>query len=369
MNSITEPYAEQSAAELLMDMPLSAEAKAIAAQVFRLGFAPTVTTQFSLEGNPDQNFDVLLLVVRAAWGSLAARSVALLDCSDTTVEDCLRAVQELVQSGEYLIAVARTTSGSESHYVLSVNHVLADEASLVSLVSMLETSCRHGFRAGLRRMRAARRAYLSYIVDQKVQDGKPADGYVVDLAPLKLSHASDFAWKTGLPRVTLKFVLEGAAPRVEAIRKAWLDFLNEVNVKHEGNVVCSSRNWRGAAHRDAIGMATGMVPVLSPEMVEPVYTLSHALEARRRGDSVAQHLMRCCLESDVFLNGAEPRGIEASDVRNPGFPVGIELRRVKARDLSIEVEGRFCRPQEVSRRLEQFAQQINEGRTHRVSIQ
>jgi len=358
--------ATERSRSFLLDTTLSAEAKALVAQMFVDGCIQSVTTFFRV-GYPVPRESIEKCVC-AAWGPAFVYATAVWEPSNCDLSTAFRAVQELVQSGEHLVAVTEAVANGHRYCVCAANHALADEFSLARFCELLGIFCEGQDQESLVRFKEAGLSYHSYVANQKgcVHGDTPKPA--VQLAPLRLSQLGPLAWTPASERVVFQKKIHDCTSTHFDIRNAFLAYIHTAGAVHDGNVICSSRNWRKAAYRPAIGMMTGLVPLVQDPDRAIELDINTSLEARRQEHTTSQEILRCCRNSELFLNGAEQRGIPGCEVRAPAFPVGLEIRTGGRKNLTIELSGPFFAPAAASEFLDDFAGYTTKGTNNCVTI-
>ncbi|MED2999350.1 hypothetical protein P4265_09360 [Bacillus velezensis] len=328
----------------LANVPLSAEAKAVVAQTYCTGIAPEVSTVINLKEGIAFNREFLRELVIAGWSEQLGQYIEIIEARGATDYEALRLVQLAVRSGAALFAVCNVRTGSNQRCYLSIHHALADEQTLNVVSSLVQLAHVGMLDLALHDINQGRQAYYSYVERQLAiakEDVASKELRRKPMKPVRLSESGRLAWSAQAKRVSLSRVV-----RIENADKLpiteVLALLCGTNVVSEGDTVCLSRCWRLPHESGAIGMMTGLIAMPIEQIQNAPTQFRTSLEARARHNSDAREALECCRASELFINGAAPRGIPASQVISATFPVGMDIRRISASEFRLEFEGQFC---------------------------
>lgn len=331
----------------MADALLSAEAKAVAAQTYYTGVAPEVSIAIDFKNGVSFSPEILREILIAGWGEQLAKHVEIVDVKNITDNEALHLVQSKVSSGVALFAVCNIQQTVSQRCYLSVHHALADEQTLKVVKHLIQLAHTGMLDLALQYMSQGRQIYCNYVECQRMTE---KENCLLDelpkysMTPVQLSETGGLAWSMLAKRINLHRTIRvaGVNDSKELLTIAVLRKLRDVGAISEGNVVCSSRCWRLSHESEAIGMMTGLVAIPLEQAKDVLVHMRPGLEARARHSLTARKALSCCRASELFVNGATPRGIPAAQVMNATFPVGIEIRRTGISEFRLEIEGAFC---------------------------
>lgn len=325
----------------LANVPLSAEAKAVVAQAYCTGVALEVSTVINLGDGIVFNREFFRELVSAGWGEQLGQYIEIIETGGATHQEALRLVQSAVRSGIALFAVCNVGTGSKQRCYLSVHHALADEQTLSVVSNLVQLAHVGKLDLTLQEANQGRQAYYSYVERQRVIAKEDIVLKELRRKPIRLAESGRLAWSTQIKRVCLSRII-----RIKDAHKlhvtAVLALLSDLGVVSEGDTACMSRCWRLPYESGAIGMMTGLIAMPIERIPNASTQLRTSLEASARHNSDAHKVLECCRASELFINGAAPRGIPAEQVISGTFPVGMDFRRISESEFRLEFEGRFC---------------------------
>jgi len=331
----------------MADAPLSAEAKAVAAQAYCTGVTPEVSTVIDLKDRAFFNREILRELLIVGWGEQLGQYIEIIEVRDAMDHEALRLVQSAVSSGAALFAVCNVRKANYQRCYLSIHHALADEQTLNVVCHLVQLAHAGNLDLALHEMNQGRQVYYSYVERQRVaekKDSVPEELHKYPMTPVRLSETGRLAWSTLAKRVSLHRMvrIESTNNRKKLPIAAALTWLRGTGVISEGDTVCSSQCWRLPHESGAVGMMTGLIAMPLDWAKNTPAHVQTSLEVRARHSSVAREALACCRASELFINGAAPRGIPASQIMSAAFPVGIDISRTNVSELRLEIEGPFC---------------------------
>lgn len=338
------------ALQTLVDISLSAEAKAVVAHAFCAGVMQEVSTIIKLKKETYLDKELLCELIVAGWGEKIEQyiDIKLIEDHEVTDYEVLRQTQLAVRSGTVLFAIYNVLREDYQQCCLSIHHALADENTLMIVSDLVQMAYAGKIELALHNMKQGRQLYCSYVERQLMAT---KDDHLVlkelcahPMIPVRLSGIGRLAWNTRVERISLhRIVKTENINKEEQIIDIVLEVLrNTTDVVQEGNTVCSSRSWRLPNESGAIGMMTGLFAIPLGWTKFTPSKLETSLEACARYSSVLREVLTCCRMSELFINGAASRGIPSSQVISSTFPVGIDIKRINASEIRLEIEGAFC---------------------------
>ncbi|OTA14366.1 hypothetical protein Xvie_03786 [Xenorhabdus vietnamensis] len=357
----------QRVIQTLTDALLSAEAKAVTAHAFYSGMIQEVSTIIKLKKKTILAKEFLHEFVVSGWGKQLGQYVDIktIEDSGVTEHDALRIAQLAVRSGTVLFAIYNVLREDYQQYYLSIHHALADEHTLMIMRDLVQIACTGEVDLALHTMKQGRQIYSRYVAHQ-LMSAKDASALAepghYPMIPVRLSERGRLAWDTRVERISLhRIVQTGNIDKKEQLIEIVLEMLGKTtDVVQEGNTVCSSRSWRLPHESGAIGMMTGLfaMPFGWPEYTPS--KLQTSLEACARYSSVLSEMLTCCRVSELFINGAVSRGIPSYQVISSTFPVGIDIKRINASEIRLEIEGAFCSRAAANDLLNELAYELSD---------
>ncbi|MBC8954814.1 hypothetical protein [Xenorhabdus sp. PB62.4] len=356
--------------QTLTNVPLnlSAEAKAVVAHAFYSGFLQEVSTIIKLKGRLlDKEF--LRELVVAGWGEKIEQYIDIkaIESHEVTDHEVLRLTQLAVRSGTVLFAMYNVLRGDYQHCCLSIHHALADEHTLMIVSDLVQMAYAGKIELALHNMKQGRQLYCSY-VERQLMAAKDDHRVLLEeicdhpMIPVRLSGIGRLAWNTRVERISLHRIVQTEnINKEQQLIEIVLEVLrNTTDVVQEGNTVCSSRSWRLPHESGAIGMMTGLFAIPFGWTKCTPSKLKTSLEACARYSSVLREVLTCCRVSELFINGAASRGIPSSQVISSTFPVGIDIKRINASEIRLEIEGAFCSRAAVDDLLNELAYELSD---------
>lgn len=342
----------------MLDMPLSAEAKAVVASASYSGVSPEVSTAICLKDEVNVDQEILRKLLISGWGEEIAPYITIAE-AQATDEEALRFAQFAVRSGAALIAVSIVRTKNYSKIYLSAHHALADEYSLEVISRLVRLAYSGMIESAIYEMIQGRQLYHSYVERQRMLAKDGADVQETEcvlMSPVRISKTGRLAWSEESPRICLNHVVNTEKNSLkEKATSVLLSLLHRSGEVAEGNTVCMSKCWRLTHESGAIGMMTGLTPLPVEDWTSSRPLTRSSLEAQAKFSSGAREALKCCRESELFVNGAFPRGIPASLVVGTAFPVGVDVRQISDSELFLEIEGRFCNKDAASEFLYEWA--------------
>lgn len=343
----------------LAEAKLSVEAKAIVAQSFYSGAAQEVSTIIPLKGVKDLDLRLLRQLVNTGWGEELGQFLNIIDVHGGSARNILYKAQLAVRSGAALFSAGSLASNTGLDIFISIHHGLADEHSLDILARLLQVAHSVDADSALAYMRQGRETYDDYVKTQTqhtYDNSKLPEPTVQPMAPVRLRENGSLAFNAEGQRVSLQRLLDITTLNdSKAPIATLLAYLQQADVIAEGNIVCSSHDWRSVQQRNAIGMMTGLVPISLAPSGEQLIPGKTSFETRARYCPEVRQALACCRTSELFINGAGRRGIPTSQVMSATFPVGIEIRQTGTSQLLLEIEGPFCAPSAATELLNELA--------------
>ncbi|SEH77043.1 hypothetical protein SAMN05192559_10415 [Halobacillus karajensis] len=325
----------------LADIPLSAESKALVAQGYFTGASLEVSTVIKLNNYEPFNQNVFRELVIAGWGEKLGKYIEVFENRDAKNFEALLTVQEAVRSGHALFAICNIRTDGRQCCFLSIHHALADEHTLNIFSCLFQLAHEGMMELALHDINQGRQAYFNYVERQHSISKKNVYKKEIrnnQLKPVRLSKNGALAWNSKVKRVALSRII----PIIDIDITTVVDFLSIRGVISEGNTACLSKNCRLPSESVAIGMMTSLNALSIEAMTRETSHNLTSLEALAKHNLDARIELECCRKSELFINGATPRSIPASQVINTVFPVGMDLRRVSPSEFRLEFEGSFC---------------------------
>lgn len=319
----------------LLELQLSEEAKAVVAAAYCTNVSSEVTTFIELKSV--LNAEIVKKIINLSWGEGLDKYIKFIDNYEMNEIERLYLGESEVRNCNTLFAVSKAENGC----YLIVNHALADECTLKIIKKLVEEACEKGINSVENDLVEGRRLYDNYIKRQKkLKKNKVLmkNHYSEEIAPVKISELGRLAWSNESKHICLsKIIKTNKSVTKKDIIKNIVLYLKDSCDICEGNIICSSKNWRLDKEKKAIGMMTGLISLSLSEIVEE----DIGLEVAEKYDKNVNKLLKCCRNSELFINGTVPRGIEASKVIDRTFPVGIEVKKINETNYVIEVEGKL----------------------------
>ncbi|MDX7988909.1 hypothetical protein FE392_16520 [Xenorhabdus sp. 12] len=355
--------------QTLTDSLLSAEAKAVVAHSFCSGVMQEVSIVIKLNKEAILDREFLYEFVAFGWGKALGQyiDIKLIEGYGETDHKALRLAQLAVRSGTVLFAIYNVLREDYQKCYISIHHALADEHTLMVVSELIQVACAGEMDLALQNMRQGQKLYSSYVERQlmKAKDYSVLEvGYNYSMMALRLSEVGRLAWNTQVERISLQRVIQvGSIYEEKQLIEVVLEMLcSTADVVKEGNTVCSSRNWRLPQEARAVGMMTGLLAIPFGWKEHVSYNPQTSLEACARYSLVLREVLECCRASELFINGAIPRGIPASQVINSTFPVGIGMKRINSSEILLEIEGTFCNRAAATDLLNELADVLSDRR-------
>ena len=323
----------------LLDIPLSEEAKAVVSKSYYSNESIEVSTFIDLNLENDFNPEIFSKIVYLGWGDGLDQCIKFISKNQISDYEALSLAQLEVKKSNALFAVSKI----KDRCYISINHALADEHTLNIIKPLVKSAYENGISCVSNKLSEGRRLYHDYLKRQK--DMKKEKRLIKkqineNIIPVKLSKIGRLSWDRSYERICLDNIITlNKNITKDMIINKILTFLSASEEIYEGNIICSSKDWRLSNEVNAIGMMTGLVDLsVSNASSEELVT---SLETYSKYDSQADKILKCCIMSELFINGADSRGIQASRVKNTSFPVGINVEKLNDSDFKIEIEGQF----------------------------
>ncbi|MDW6003509.1 hypothetical protein [Vibrio mangrovi] len=317
-------------------MELSVEARSIVAKDLLSGLFTEVSKDFFFISDVKITESDLKEVILNSWNEIVVKN-SLIECiGDTTNTEYLSIVQNDVIQGKTLISIRFHSENDKYQFYIAVNHALADEDSLNEISSAIIDLTYLSKSKVFQRLSDQRLAYRNYIYQQKnAKNTSLLASDITDSAPIVISKTGPLSWDNTCNRSCI------SSPKILAskhqVYEAIINWLHGEDIIEEGNVICSSHNWRCDGEK-TIGMQTGLVPIF---LRGDSFHEDTSLEKLEKVNEVYKKLLNSCRGSELFINGATSRSLEPSKKGSWLFPVGIEIKSISKGVVEVLLEGCF----------------------------
>ena len=320
----------------LFDEILSSEAKAIVSQEYMTGTAQVVSSIVSI--NKICKLDFIQQIIVAGWGETLAQFTILDFGGNVKESQAIINVQLSIINGKCLFAFNLFEHKNNYICYIAIHHALADEKTIYILSDALKSAAGGNVIGAIEKIKKGRKEYIDYVREQKQTEIESYLRKSLDIKPVRLG--GYLAWNKQSKRVCISRRLKIKEKFKEFFSlKDILDLLYDMQIILEGNIVCTSRDWRLDNHINAVGMMTGLMPICISDY-DDILQGNVSLEAQAQFSKKAKTILECCRNSDLFINGASCRQIQGNKVVDAFFPVGISIKYEE--DVEIEIEGKIC---------------------------
>lgn len=338
----------------LLNEVLSEQAKKIISKEYIAGKALAVTSQFMTK--------YLLLekeivhLIKLGWGEKISKYIFFYYGND--VNEVLENVQLSIIEESALFAFGIMLKKNMFLYYISINHALADEDTLDIFIHAIKIYSEKKYFVAQNIMINGRKKYIEYVNEESEMKKnfffQENLNYQKLLEPIKLSENFYCDENLDLICFTKEIKLRNYFKK-ENILRVLLKFMADEGFFKKGNTICSSTNWRRKKYSKAIGMMTG----ISPIYLDSYDKQDINLELFEKCDTIIKKILNACINSDVFINGAEKRKCHFNKNNLRIFPVGIELEMTEKFKLIISIEGKFIHQKNVEKFLEKLTTYLN----------
>ncbi|SFU55654.1 hypothetical protein SAMN04487886_105611 [Clostridium sp. DSM 8431] len=322
----------------LLEISLSEEAKAIVSQSYYKKRSLEISTFIEFGGQLEAVTKIIKEIIKTVWNENFEKYIKVFDDNEMGDYQRLYIAKKEVVYSKVLFAISKAKGGC----YITINHALADESTLEIIKRLVKLAYENEINSITNELIEGRLLYENYVKRQnelKKERILVKKRYENKVEPVKLSDLGRLAWSESSERIYITKVVKmnEKVTQKDMINNV-IFFLKNSSEIDRGNIICSSRDWRGPDEKKAIGMMTGLVPL---PLINIGEENEFCLEVSSKFNNDDYEVLNCCRNSDLFINGTIPRGIPVEQVIDCSFPVGIEIKKINKTDFKIEIEGKL----------------------------